>query len=260
MALAARQGGCVSRAQLTALGLTPDAIKHALRRGWLTRAHRGVFKVTLSTLPFLQPEWAAHLATTGTLANDSAGAIHRIRPKPHAVHVIVPRNRRSQPGLHIHRAQLQPHEVTTVNGLPVTTPRRTLQDLRRTLSLNDYARARNEAEVLGLVAAPDEGPTLTRSEAERLLLRIIESAGLPRPQTNQRIGRWEVDALYPEHRLAIEIDGFRYHSTRASFERDRRKDAELTALGYRVLRFTYRQLADEPLYVAATIAPTLRPL
>jgi very-short-patch-repair endonuclease len=102
-------------------------------------------------------------------------------------------------------------------------------------------------------------PGLTRSEAERRLQRIIRAARLPRPVTNVRVAGWEVDAFWPRERLIVEVDGYAYHGNRAAFERDRRKDAALTAAGYTVIRITWRQLKDEPLAVVALVARLLRP-
>jgi very-short-patch-repair endonuclease len=66
-----------------------------------------------------------------------------------------------------------------------------------------------------------------------------------------------VDFLWPEQRLIVETDGFGAHGTRRAFERDRQRDARLQAAGYRVLRFTWRQLLDEPEVVAARLAAAL---
>ena len=63
---------------------------------------------------------------------------------------------------------------------------------------------------------------------------------------NAPAGDWEADFLWREHRLVVETDGYAFHSSRRAFERDRRKDQELQAAGYRVVRFTWRQIADEP--------------
>ena len=90
-----------------------------------------------------------------------------------------------------------------------------------------------------------------------MLLDLVEAAGLPRPRTNVKVGEWEVDALWEAQRLVVEVDGFAYHSTREAFERDRRKDAELLARGYRVLRVTWRQLVEER---EATVAMLVRAL
>ena len=97
-------------------------------------------------------------------------------------------------------------------------------------------------------------PALTRSEAERRLLDLIRAARLPEPRTNVRIGGHEVDFLWPEIGLIVEVDGYVFHSTRAAFERDRRRDAELGALGCRVMRVTWRQLTDEREALVATLA------
>ena len=102
-------------------------------------------------------------------------------------------------------------------------------------------------------------PRLTRSEAERRLLKLIRAAKLPLPVTNTRVAGWEVDAFWPRHRLVVEVDGYAYHGNRAAFERDRRKDAALIAAGYRVVRVTWRQIADEPHVVVALLARLLPP-
>jgi very-short-patch-repair endonuclease len=101
------------------------------------------------------------------------------------------------------------------------------------------------------------GPALTRSEAERLLLRLVRAAGLPPPEHNVRVGGHELDLLWREQRLVVEVDGYAYHSGRAAFERDRVRDAELLASGFRVLRLTWRRLVEEPESVVARLAQAL---
>jgi very-short-patch-repair endonuclease len=103
----------------------------------------------------------------------------------------------------------------------------------------------------------DDGPALTRSVAERKLLRMIRAASLPSPVVNARVGRYEVDFLWREQRLIVEVDGFAWHSSRRAFERDRARDAELQLAGYRVLRITWRQLTREPNAVIQRIARAL---
>jgi len=114
------------------------------------------------------------------------------------------------------------------------------------------------AKLRAIVDYLDE-PLFTRSEAERRLVELIRSAGLPMPRTNVRIARWEVDAVWDAQRLVVEVDGYRYHGTRATFERDRRKDADLMLAGYRVLRITWRRLVREREAVIALLATALRP-
>jgi very-short-patch-repair endonuclease len=163
----------------------------------------------------------------------------------------------------------------------VTTPARTLLDLAVVLDHGGLARALEEAEVLGLVSRPSladllarsrgrrgaaairlvlergREPAFTRSEAEARLLGLIRAARLPTPEVNARIGGYEVDFLWREARLVVEVDGYAYHSTRAAFERDRRKDADLQALGLRTTRLTYRQIAHEPHATIAQLASAL---
>jgi very-short-patch-repair endonuclease len=72
-----------------------------------------------------------------------------------------------------------------------------------------------------------------------------------------RIAGHEVDVLWREHKLIVEIDGSAFHSVRSSCERDRRREQELVAAGYRVIRVTWRKLTAEPVAVAARLATAL---
>ncbi len=101
-------------------------------------------------------------------------------------------------------------------------------------------------------------PRLTRSERERLLLKLIDQAQLPRPLTNVRTQGIPVDVLWPVEKLIVEFDGWGAHGHRLAFEKDRKRDQILVAAGYRVIRVTDRQLLDEPLAVIARIAQALR--
>jgi Protein of unknown function (DUF559) len=88
---------------------------------------------------------------------------------------------------------------------------------------------------------------LTRSDLEAKFLDLVRDAGLPEPLTNTVLAtpnhpRLEVDLYWPADRLIVEIDGYEAHRTRATFEADRRRDAALGAAGYRVLRFSRRDM------------------
>jgi very-short-patch-repair endonuclease len=109
--------------------------------------------------------------------------------------------------------------------------------------------------VLGyrLDGAADLEPDLTRSELERRFLRLCEEAALPSPEVNARVGDHVVDFLWRRSGLIVETDGYRYHRGRASFEEDRARDAALAAVGFEVLRFTWRQVVDEPAVVVAAL-------
>ena len=85
----------------------------------------------------------------------------------------------------------------------------------------------------------------------------MRAAQLPMPDVNVRIGPIEVDFLWREERLIVEVDGFRFHASRAAFERDRLRDAELQASGFRVMRVTWRQLTRTREATLARIASAL---
>lgn len=108
----------------------------------------------------------------------------------------------------------------------------------------------------GLVGRQD-GPSLTRSEAEELLLGLVRRAQLPNPRANALVGRYEVDMLWRSEGLAVEVEGYAFHSSPRAFERDRRRDAELPAAGLRLLRVTWRQIVDEPEALVARITRAL---
>jgi very-short-patch-repair endonuclease len=250
--------------------------------GRLTPLHRGVYRVGPLDGPFTGV-MAAVLACgpRAVASHDAAAHLHGFREWRGAVDVTVPEGqRRHRPGVRVHRRPLEADEVTTAHGIPVTTPERTIRDLAAATTTRELARAIEEAQIQRRLdeaslaravrraagrrgaralraAAPEDAPSLTRSEAERRLLELIRASGLPRPVTNARVARYEVDALWPEERLVVEVDGFAYHGGRGAFERDRRKDADLLAAGHRVLRVTWRQLADEPHAVVARVASAL---
>jgi very-short-patch-repair endonuclease len=213
-------------------------------------------------------EMAAILATGGALSHHSAAAVWGFRPR-HEGDVHVTATGRTRPGVRVHRCASLNAAVHC--GLRLTPPARTLHDLAPHLPQHDLDRAVEEAMIRGLTTIDElntrpalrratiTGPRLTRSEAERRLLRLIQDARLERPATNVRVNGWEVDAFWPRHRLVVEVDGYAYHGNRAAFERDRRKDAALTAAGYRVVRITWRQIADEPHRTVALLARLLPP-
>ena len=265
--LAARQCGVVTTAQLASAGIGRTRVAHRVAQRAAHELHRGVYRVGPIDAPYSR-EMAAILATGGALSHHSAAAVWGFRP-PHQGDVHVTATGRTRPGLQVHRSA--PLNAAVHCGLRLTRPARTLHDLAPHLPQHDLDRAVEEAVIRGL-ATTDElhtrpalrratitEPRLTRSEAERLLLRLIHHARLERPATNVRVNGWEVDAFWPRHRLIVEVDGYAYHGNRAAFERDRRKDAALTAAGYRVVRITWRQIADEPHRTVALLARLLPP-
>jgi very-short-patch-repair endonuclease len=265
-ARAAMQHGCVTTAQLAAAGVDRGEIGRGLAEGWLRRRHRGVYLLGPVESPLAR--YAAALLALGADAavshSDAAALNELLPPAAGDVHVTTTRRARRRQGIRVHLTIALPQsDVRLLHHLRVTSPERTLRDLAKTRHA-DLERATAEAQARRLVTARQlqailgtHDPAFTRSEAERRLLALVRAANLPAPRTNARLGRYEVDFLWPEHRLIVEVDGFAFHASRAAFERDRARDAELSARGYRVIRVTWRQLQAEPHAVVARLAAAL---
>jgi very-short-patch-repair endonuclease len=140
----------------------------------------------------------------------------------------------------------------------VTTPSRTLIDLRRILPQPQFAAAIRQAEFLGLPLNNGPDPDRTRSELEARFLTLCRRHRLPRPEVNVPVDSFTADFVWPEHHLIAELDGYRAHRGRAAFEADRARDLRLKLLGYDVVRLTWRQLIAEPADIAATLRGLLR--
>jgi very-short-patch-repair endonuclease len=184
------------------------------------------------------------------------------------VDVSVPsRNgRKRKKGIRIHRpVSLPTDDRRCRNGIPVTTPARTLADLRRVTTARQLRRAIREAEAQALRVGPETALDGTRSELEYRFLQLCRRHRLPRPETGTRIGAWIVDFLWRDQALIVETDGYRFHRGRVAFEDDRERDLGLRALGYTVVRLSHRQVAEEPratvemLRTILTGAPNSRP-
>ncbi len=258
VALAATQHGVVTTAQLLNAGVGRRSIARRVRAGWLVPLYRGVFHVGPTT-----SEWGREMAALlacgpdAALSHHSAAAVWGFARRDRVIHITVQgQGRRSRPGLRVHRTASLNAAVEM--GLRVTRPHRTLTDLRRILTTAQYERALEQAEILGLMERQITADGFTRSDAEKLLKRLCRQAQLPMPKTNAIVAGYEVDAYWPEHNLIVEVDGYGTHKTRAAFERDRRKDAALTAAGHRVVRITWRRLTTEPIPLSAQFGALLR--
>lgn len=97
----------------------------------------------------------------------------------------------------------------------------------------------------------------TRSELEEDFLRLCRRHHLPLPEANAKVGRWEVDFLWREQRVAVETDSFAYHRGSIAFEDDHARDLDLRGAGYAVHRFTERQLDEEPERAMGDVARAL---
>jgi very-short-patch-repair endonuclease len=263
--IAARQHGVISYAQLRAAGMSQPVMSRRTKVGRLHRVHRGVYAVGHTKLSFEGRCLAAELAVGGgaVTSHRSAAAVWGIlRPHEGRIDVTVPGNggRRKRHGITVHRSSTLIAGVTTRrNGIAVTKPARTLRDLHRTVPQPVFRAAVRRALDLRLISDRDLRPDsdLTRSELERAFLRLCRRHRLPPPEVNARVDRYEVDFLWQGPKLIVETDSWRHHGHRAAFESDRARDARLQSLGFRVLRFTWRQALDTPEAVARPIQALL---
>jgi very-short-patch-repair endonuclease len=266
--------------------MDPHAIDRRVKSQRLKRVHNGVYLVG-AVMPPLAREMAAVLAcgAGAALSHRSAAAIWKLLPYPAntTIEVTTPRadRGRSRRGIRVHRAVLQRDEVTRRDGIPITTPARTILDLASGVRARELEQAVAQAErrhlasrtkLLALLARYSrragsralrelleraERPAFTRSEAEERLLDLIRRAELPAPEVNVQLDGIEVDFLWREQGLVVEVDGFEFHSTRADHQRDHRRDSELLATGLRVQRLSAVQVFDEPEATVARIARAL---
>ena len=286
--LAEAQHGVVDLDQLRGAGLALGAINSRVRAGRLHRLHRGVFAVGHTRLS-REGRWMAALLAAGdgaVLSHVSAGALWELRPSSAAsIHVTVPTyaGRARRPGIVVHRSRtIGAADVARRDGIALTSVARTLVDLAGMLARGPLERAverslelrlfdlvairaaidarptsRGAGALARVVAAVHDEPVLTRSQLEALMRDLCAVHGIEPPEVNARVEGHEVDFLWRSRRLIVETDGHAHHGTRTAFERDRAKDARLTMLGYRVVRFTYRQLVHEREFVVSTLLALL---
>lgn len=271
--IAAKQHGVVSRRQLRAVGLDDAAIGRRVARGYLHRVHAGVYAFGTPQLTQHARWMAAVMACgRGTVLSYLDAAVllgFHGRPGP-CIHVTVKSQRRID-GLILHRTRrLDPDEITQRDGIPVTTVARTLVDLTDQLNEDRLLRAMREAEYQRLLdlntlnAAVERAHgrrnltalkhaialhrpgQIIRGELEHRFAELCQAGGLKEPETNVPMtvnGRtYVVDCLWREEHIAVELDGRDAHERALAFEADRRKDAALTAIGLRPIRFTWQRV------------------
>jgi very-short-patch-repair endonuclease len=197
---------------------------------------------------------------------------------PDIVEVTVPKvsNHRRRHGVHIRRRALEPRDVVERRGLRVTEPALTVVEaavrqrrgakvmdraLQGDLELAQLWRAhlRNKGRhgspaARRLLQAASDG---ARSEAERLLIRLLRAAQIKGWKANYPVCGYVVDVAFPKQMVAIEIDGWAFHHDQAAFQNDRTRQNRITLSGWQVLRFTWLDLTEHPQRVIAEIVRAL---
>lgn len=222
------------------------------------------------------------------LSHRSAGALWEILPSMSILPEVTRATRcHPRPGLRGHCAKLRPDEIASLNGIPVTSPPRTVLDVAALSTTAQLEKTLNELEVRGItdvLSIPDlldrhprkRGSSklralladeavvrgVTRKELEARFAALLVTTDLPRPQRNVDLAVgdrfFEVDCLWREQRLVVELDGRATHGTARAFERDRERDRLLLVAGWRMVRITWRQLRDDAPAVVADLRRLLR--
>lgn len=284
-ALAARQHGVVGIEQLRALGYSRNMILRCVQKGWLHHLHRGVYAVGHTRLT-ARGRWLAAVLACGPdalLSHRAAAALWDVRPMPSGAIDVLATSRHNLPGIRCHFTRaIHPDDRAEIDGIPVTSlarvfldlaPRlshqrlrstleaaqhREILDLRRLTALLRRSNGRRGATRLraALAELHDHAPW-TQSEPEILLLEAVRAAGLPEPGVNVMVEGELVDFHWPGHRLVVEVDGYRFHNTKRSFEDNRRRDTKLQVAGLRVIRPTRDRVVYETSAVTRDIAALL---
>jgi very-short-patch-repair endonuclease len=292
-AMANAQLYVITRRQALSVGLTDDQIRHRVRNGAFHQLFPGVYLTVCGIASFEQRTLAASLAC-GDGAHVSgitaAGLWGFVAPAASVIDVTVPKHRHPRlAGVRVHRRCLKRVSDRTRRGpRPITTHARTLLDLAGVLpSYDDLERAADEAfrsstltpdrlvDYLGRDdLANSSGIASLRSIAqdrarygvpengfENDALGLLRSFGLPEPvrqfRTRASGRRVRFDLSYPDQRVAIELDGRAPHWGRDAWQSDHDRHNATELDGWRVLRFTWWDVHDRPVYVVLTIATAL---
>jgi hypothetical protein len=264
--IAARQHGVVTVAQLLAAGLGRSAISRRVATGRLVRVHTGVYAVGHGALS-RQGEFMAAVLGAGrisALSRFSATELYELSRVRAALITVVSSSQRRPAGVDVHRCRhLDPRDLTTYKGIPVTTVHRTIVDLADVVQIpHELTAVIREADFkgwfveaairdvmarvtgrhnLGVVDRAIElyraGSAGIRSRSELAFFLLARNAGFPEPLVNVQAFGFERDFHWPELKLAVEIDG-PGHTRALTRADDRSRDESLRAAGYTVLRFT----------------------
>jgi very-short-patch-repair endonuclease len=287
--LAKRQHGIVARTQLLELGLGRRAIAARIERDMLHEVFLGVYVFGPRRIT-RKGRWMAAVLAAGAgavLSHRSAARLWRLLPPADGlIDVVCPPERIvRRKGIVNHSFQLRDDERVLRDGIPVTSPFRTIFDLAAVLEMRKLERAFHEAEareVTDRVSLPmllerypgrrgtrklqallesRQPAMVTRNDFEEAFLALVDSCGLPRPRMNADLavrGRfYEIDALWEAQRVAVELDSRSVHGTHKKFEGDRLRDRVLIAEGWKTMRVTWLQLRDEPREVVEDLAKAL---
>ena len=285
---ATAQFGLLTAAQLITAGYSKRMISTRVRDGLFVRRGKGVLQ-----LAGVETSWEQDLMAAVLTCQPGAAASHRsaarlwgMRTVDREVEVSIrfPRDRRVN-DVTVHRSRdLELHDISTVDGFPVTTPERTICDLGLIFPEHEVARILRHAIAEGLVnrrqlwamrtrtskqgrngtgvlervlSAIPQGAEQTESGLEVLFLELCKRSSLPPPtlQLPVRVrGRhFRLDFAWPAERVFVEVDGIEFHSTPQQVAKDRQRQNLLVLAGWTPLRFTYADLKEPVSYTHLTL-------
>lgn len=274
----AGQYGLITREQALAVGATARIIHNRLATGRWVRVGGGVYRLAGVPVTWHQRALAACLIAGpgAVVSHRSAAVLFTVSGfRPGAIDITVPPGRSGRNAVaSVHRAELPRRDCTKIQRVPVTRPHRLLIDLARTVgeaqlreavddvlcrrlvTLNHLLEHHLPRRLTDILAAWTPG-ALPGSPAEMELVRALLAAGLPDPVRQHWIeaASARVDLAYPESRVAIELDSFRWHGGLQAFSHDRSRGNRIVAAGWRLLRATPGDLSTT---VSAAAALVLR--
>jgi very-short-patch-repair endonuclease len=278
--LATRNHGIVTRAELLAAGVSAREIERRLERGHLISEFRGVYRVG-HRAPSVEATYIAAVKACGegaVLGGPAAAHLYELTKGPVPPPYVTAVREKRVTGVRTKRSR--EIQATAHRGIPITTVARTLVDLASSLSVTDLARACHEAgvkygttprQVEEVLARHPTTPgarslrrvlhgeiPVTQSALEGRFLRLLLEHGLPLPVTNKPAGSFRVDCRWPAATLTVELDGYRYHSSRHAWERDRHREREARARGDDFRRYTYGDVYEDSRYMLRELATLLR--
>lgn len=279
--LAEAQHGVVTFQQLRELGFSKGHISRAYEADRLRRIHRGVYAVGHARLSDHGRCHAAVLACGdgAVLSHHSAAWLWGFLPRCQAEPAVTtPSRGHRRRGVRVHRATaLSSRDRVVVEGIPLTSPTRTLLDLGAVATARDLNSAIDRARRLGrldldsldatlsrhrrTVAAQRlkralalyRKPVFDRARSELLFLDALEKEGQPLPVLNRWVENWEIDAYWEDERFAVEVDGWETHGSRQAFENDRLRLEEMKLAGIDCIRISARRIETHPKQVAQRI-------
>ena len=279
--MASAQKGAITREQLLGAGWSSSAIGRWIDKRLLTMEHPGVYRFGHAA-PSTEATYMAAALAAGDgalLARLAAGHLMRLlRGAPPPPELVAPTRKRIK-GLNVaYERKLDRRDGTRWRGIPTTTVARTLVDLAACLPEYELGRAWHQARVLYRTEPEDveavlerrpnskgakqlrailRGKPISLSKLERGFLKLCKDNDLELPETNTIHGGRYVDCRWPKHKLTVELDSYRYHSSRHAWEQDRKRERQARARRDDYRRYTWDDVFVDPRPLLSELRPII---